>query len=63
MCYSVIAALVYHIWRARNYAYWNDVVPRPAIISRNIKLDVCGRIKSSVDVQWNERIVVGFNNL
>ncbi|XP_057248199.1 uncharacterized protein LOC130590186 [Beta vulgaris subsp. vulgaris] len=27
VCYSVIAALVYHVWRMRNYSYWNDAVP------------------------------------
>ncbi|XP_010690196.1 uncharacterized protein LOC104903784 [Beta vulgaris subsp. vulgaris] len=63
VCYSVIAALVYHIWRMRNYSYWNDAVPRIDGVSRTIKIDVCSRIKSIADMQWNVEDRIWFNQL
>ncbi|KAM3221675.1 hypothetical protein P3L10_020945 [Capsicum annuum] len=29
LIWEVIAALIYHIWHARNEALWNQAVPRP----------------------------------
>lgn len=63
LCYSVIAAVVYHIWRARNHALWNDVVMLPDVIIRNIQLDVCGRYKSLVDIKWNVEDKLWFHQL
>lgn len=63
VCYSVIAALVYHVWRMRNYSYWNDAVPRIEGVSRAIKLDVCSRIKSIAEMQWNVDDNIWFNQL
>ena len=53
LCYYVIGSLVYHVWKARNHALWNDVVMIPNIIVKRIQLDKCGKFKSLVDVKWN----------
>ena len=63
LCYSVIAAVVYHIWRACNHALWNDAVMLPYVIVRNIQLDVCGRFKSLVDIKWNVEDKLWFQQL
>ncbi|XP_048492374.1 uncharacterized protein LOC125493253 [Beta vulgaris subsp. vulgaris] len=51
---KVMGWIVYHIWRARNYALWNDAVLLPDDLARNIQLDVCGRYKSLIDIKWND---------
>ncbi|XP_048503121.1 uncharacterized protein LOC125498862 [Beta vulgaris subsp. vulgaris] len=59
LCYSVIAAIVYHIWRARNHALWNDAVMLPDVIVRNIQLDVCDDKTFRLITAWDSQVWVG----
>lgn len=37
ICYAALTARVYHIWKARNIAFWNSIVPRPHTVIQCIK--------------------------
>ncbi|XP_062113284.1 uncharacterized protein LOC133824418 [Humulus lupulus] len=41
--YCSLSACVYHIWRARNSAYWKLHVPLVGFVTQNIKTEVCNR--------------------
>ena len=41
-----LAATMYHIWRPRNHALWNEDVLRPALVIKQIRIDICIRVKA-----------------
>ncbi|XP_010666358.1 uncharacterized protein LOC104883517 [Beta vulgaris subsp. vulgaris] len=55
VAYASLAAVVYHIWRARNNALWNQIVLRPDLVIKQIQVDVCIRMKAKLSNRWSER--------
>ncbi|KAM3284039.1 hypothetical protein P3S67_022837 [Capsicum chacoense] len=37
MIWAIIAALIYHIWHARNESLWNKAIPRPQVMFKHIQ--------------------------
>ncbi|KAH0722958.1 hypothetical protein KY289_006002 [Solanum tuberosum] len=62
---AIIAALIYHIWQARNGALWNKVVIRPTEIMKKIREESKGRCMSRIiagirckDRKWIDNLYV-----
>lgn len=55
MCYSVLAAIVYYVWKARHSALWDSKVPRPSSVIKVIKVEVCIRIRAFVSAKWSNK--------
>ncbi|KAK4733466.1 hypothetical protein R3W88_007727 [Solanum pinnatisectum] len=59
----VLAALIYHIWLARNGALWNKAVTRPATILNMIKKEIRSRTNgvtpkkcNNIDITWIDNL-------
>ncbi|XP_056688204.1 uncharacterized protein [Spinacia oleracea] len=57
--YAAYAGLIYHLWRARNYAVWDAMVPTVLQTVKRVKMDTKGRIQQLIgkkvkasDVEW-----------
>ena len=59
---AIIAALIYHIWQARNGALWNKAVVRPTKIMKKIREESKGRFMSRgikcKDRKWIDNLFV-----
>ena len=51
--YCALAATVYHVWQARNLAYWQNIVPRLEVVVKSIQGEVCMRIRTKVSGKWS----------
>lgn len=63
VAYASLAATVYHIWRTRNYALWNDVVWNPDVTIEKIKCEIVIRAKTKICNKWRDRERNWFENL
>ena len=63
VCYTIVAAMVYHLWKARNFSLWNAAVTHPQVTSKKVQLDVCGRFKSFVELNWSDDDKCWFHQL
>lgn len=63
MCYTTVAAMVYQLWKARNFSLWNAAVIHPHVTSKRVQLDVCGRFKSFVELNWSDDDTYWFQQL
>lgn len=52
ICYTALAAVVYHVWAARNQTLWQDVVPCPSQVVQKIKGEVVWRAKTKLTDRW-----------
>ena len=54
-CYVLLLLLysIYYVWRAGNQAMWQQVVPRPETLLKEIKSVVCSRVRAKMSEKWS----------
>ncbi|XP_009775391.1 uncharacterized protein [Nicotiana sylvestris] len=60
---AVLAAVIYHIWKAKNEAIWRKIVPRPQVVLKQIQhafkyrcLEIIQKKKSKGNMSWFEKL-------